>query len=758
MNLKKKLAAGIGGLKNHFDEFISGIKDNFNKYIGQESSIVDEESLFRDISPAPMYYSTDEEYGHVQTSFGYAPFPSGVKRDETTGAFLLNFASPDFFKSVPEALLARTFKTKEEAEVFIKNYKLNLAAYLMETEADIKCRQPAVAAKMKADYFYYNDVNQIYASRRIEANGDNVSIVVNNVVMPWLTDEQAKKHITQKMASRQSDRGLDFDIPFCGSSVAGAILPLVYGQNYAPTLSHDETASLYNYLKNDMIYGFNGSKVINDLLWSAIGNFDDYKVFSHYAPNGNDKIYKNAGQNMTDIKKAVYDILNIVGAMKPIDIDMHLYRGARAADFSRSIPESFGYDGAEHDIDLKGITSASTSRSGAEHYSSGLLFDISVPKGAPLLWIALMQNLRYDGKTADNEVILPPMKYKIKKIQEKAKNYMEPGPKVRTVELEGTQAIDTHDALLQSLNRIKLCNQHHPEIMSQIDECISMVNSHAKQMAKGGSKRKKEKLSQVSLGGTGQMYAYKKLGKQYLFKPALARNTGEKLPYRANIQEAAYYVQSIVDKKSAVPCFADTKDGMFGASQQRIETQHADMRTVMLRQPSADILNQILREFVVDYLLNNYDAHPNNFILGTDGILRGIDKEQSFKFSAESEAQKPSINYHPNKAHGEAEPVYNTLFQKYIKEPTFSLDFSQLEQYISRVEDVPTASYMKAFKEYIGYFRETNPMIEEFIKSKKTNIRTELHDFINDIIRQSGRNTEVGFSKVNSKDSSNARI
>jgi len=232
------------------------------------------------------------------------------------------------------------------------------------------------------------------------------------------------------------------------------------------------------------------------------------------------------------------------------------------------------------------------------------------------------------------------------------------------------------------------------------------------------------KLRIANLGGLNRKYLFEKDGKTWMFKESVEKFTGIPISFRAYVQEAAYRVQNIVDPVSAIPCFVDKKDGMFGASQQYIDVEKGSVYGI-IDNPSPELMEQIMREYITDYLLNHYDTHERNFIIGKDGIFRGVDKEQSFRFSNERRAQKPTYDYDPNGTG----VMYDDIFQRYIR-GSVDIDFSVFEKYIARVESVPTKEYMEFFDGYIKHIDSRFPNIEKFIRSKKETIREQLGGFV----------------------------
>ena len=156
------------------------------------------------------------------------------------------------------------------------------------------------------------------------------------------------------------------------------------------------------------------------------------------------------------------------------------------------------------------------------------------------------------------------------------------------------------------------------------------------------TKIKKEDLKRIYLGGTGEMYDYKNT---FLFKPALRKYSDEIEPFRGIVQECAYKVQKLIDDKSSVYCKYVESDYLIGTFQERIKVKKDERNYYHIQDYDEDSLSkeeidQFMREFITDYLLKNCDSHGKNFVTGEDGIIRGIDKEQSFKF-----INKPRVDF-----------------------------------------------------------------------------------------------------------------
>ena len=247
-----------------------------------------------------------------------------------------------------------------------------------------------------------------------------------------------------------------------------------------------------------------------------------------------------------------------------------------------------------------------------------------------------------------------------------------------------------------------------------------------------------ENVGRARLGGTGEMYLLKNnKGEEYLFKPAVSKFDDKEENFRADIQEAAYKVQKIVNPQAAIKCNIAIIDGKYGAIQEKIMTRKDGFDLLKWQREGGeipkDILDGIMREYVVDYLLCNFDTHARNFIIGEDGIVRGVDKEQAFKYIKEKDSKKPSKDYHPNKKYKELEPIYNTIFQRFIK-GELDLDFNIIYECIDRVEQIDNKDYEEIFTKYANLLsEEQSENILKLIVERKEKMKENITCFIEQV-------------------------
>jgi hypothetical protein len=185
---------------------------------------------------------------------------------------------------------------------------------------------------------------------------------------------------------------------------------------------------------------------------------------------------------------------------------------------------------------------------------------------------------------------------------------------------------------------IYVCQKFH-NIDKNIEELANTKNDNI-------SISTKFEIKEVHIGNTGKMYHIydKQNDGEYYFKPAISKN-GTNRSYRAYIQEAAYCIQKIINPENAVKCNVTELDGMFGAVQEKIAIDNQSTERFIryfndgIGELPTGIIDQVLDEYLVDFCLCNYDSNAKNFIIDENGKLRGIDKEQSFRYISEDNNQ-----------------------------------------------------------------------------------------------------------------------
>lgn len=233
----------------------------------------------------------------------------------------------------------------------------------------------------------------------------------------------------------------------------------------------------------------------------------------------------------------------------------------------------------------------------------------------------------------------------------------------------------------------------------------------------------------IRLGGTGRMFLCSNEQGNFIFKPSEDRVEQKRTDSKAYIQEVAYEIQKIIDSTTAVPCEVVTIDGMFGTVQEFIEVDKKATNTFRDNVISGGELQQIqlediLREYIIDYLICNYDTHERNFIVDVEGRVRGIDKEQGCRFLGEDNASSPLFTTNYNARYGEQGSIYTLIFERMRNGEISKENLDIMTKYVQRINDIPNEEYIKIFQKYIKSLDGDKSKIIEDIIARKERIVT----------------------------------
>lgn len=237
-------------------------------------------------------------------------------------------------------------------------------------------------------------------------------------------------------------------------------------------------------------------------------------------------------------------------------------------------------------------------------------------------------------------------------------------------------------------------------------------------------------IEEVHIGNTGRMFAIKSPNgvEKYYFKPAESKDRTTK-PYRAYIQEAAYNVQRIVNPVRAIKCNTCNINGTFGAIQEKVEVDKEETKQFYRYfsgyggELSQKLLSQILDEYLVDYCLCNYDAHAKNFVIDVNGNLRGIDKEQSFRYIDRDANDDMLFSQNYNEEYGESETIYARIFKKIANGEISYKVLEGLDYRAARLAQVPDEQYRQMFQNYASSKtktpEESKMLLDRIVERKK---------------------------------------
>ncbi len=244
----------------------------------------------------------------------------------------------------------------------------------------------------------------------------------------------------------------------------------------------------------------------------------------------------------------------------------------------------------------------------------------------------------------------------------------------------------------------------------------------------------------IKLGGTGRMFLCTNEQGKYIFKPSEDRENQQRIDTKAYIQEVAYRIQKMIDPTTAVPCEVATIDGMFGTVQEFVEVDKKATNTFRENVISGEGLEQsqiqdILREYITDYLICNYDTHERNFIVDNEGRVRGIDKEQGYRFFEEENASSPLFTTNYNARYGEQGSIYSLIFERMRNGEIPKENLAIIEQYAKCINDIPDEEYIAIFQEYINAFDGDRSKLTADILARKARVvglSTELNNSLDE--------------------------
>lgn len=240
------------------------------------------------------------------------------------------------------------------------------------------------------------------------------------------------------------------------------------------------------------------------------------------------------------------------------------------------------------------------------------------------------------------------------------------------------------------------------------------------------------------IGNTGRMFYVKSSTGEYYFKPAESKNR-IKSPFRAYIQEAAYNIQRIINPERAIKCNVCSINGEFGAIQEKIKIDEYKKRGFIYyffgsnSSLSDEILHQIFDEYLVDYCLCNYDSHEKNFIIDENGNLRGIDKEQAFRYIDDDKEDDMYFSNNYNEIYGENETIYKIIFDKIMSGKISPYVLDDLSYRAARIAQVPDEEYRNIFRKYAYELHKNDEKSEELLLDRIVNRKKNIVKKVNDL-------------------------
>ncbi len=214
-------------------------------------------------------------------------------------------------------------------------------------------------------------------------------------------------------------------------------------------------------------------------------------------------------------------------------------------------------------------------------------------------------------------------------------------------------------------------------------------------------------LESAAMGESGIMYKLSEGEKTYLVKPSVEKASFVTQAFRADIQEAASQLQKFLSPNTAVNV-ESFGGNMRLAKQELVEVSSSNSKLLEDWVSKGGPLDYqyssaLLKEYVVDFLLCNFDCFVGNFIIDSNDNVRGIDKEQSFRFIDDTRSLKADFSFTPN---GTSRiPIYQYLFKRF-KNGEIDLDLSVISDTIEQVSMLSDEEYKGIFA---AYAKRLNP-------------------------------------------------
>lgn len=239
----------------------------------------------------------------------------------------------------------------------------------------------------------------------------------------------------------------------------------------------------------------------------------------------------------------------------------------------------------------------------------------------------------------------------------------------------------------------------------------------------------KEIHSGPKLGGQHKKHIFEHTeeGSQWMFKPSSSK-TG----LGATAEEAAYKI-SRQAHPSTTPVKAVTIDGRTGSIQRlHKDVYKSSLQDVELSSLTAQQLETIQREQVIDWMISNHDTHAGQWIMLRNGNLVPVDKGQAFKFFPND---RLDVFYNPNHNKGSLESVYSKMYWDF-RAGKIKLDLQATLKTIEAFEQTPDAVLKEAV---LKYAKDLNPKkAAAFVKKviqRKNGLRREFERYYSNMTK-----------------------
>lgn len=226
-------------------------------------------------------------------------------------------------------------------------------------------------------------------------------------------------------------------------------------------------------------------------------------------------------------------------------------------------------------------------------------------------------------------------------------------------------------------------------------------------------------------------------GRKWLFKPVHTQSSKwrgrDDLSFLAKTEEMGYKVQRVADPDAIEVRYIEL-DGRPGSIQLWRADDVAETfdRGIDVANFPEELIPQIQREHVVDWLISNHDGHAEQFLVNRDGHVWGIDKGQCFKYFP---GDRLDINYNPT-AYGSEKMLMNALLER-AKRGQLNLDTKAVGDTIRAFEKLSDEEYIAILRPYAEGRFHTAGELQAFYDaavSRKNRLRQDFEELYSGIL------------------------
>lgn len=240
-------------------------------------------------------------------------------------------------------------------------------------------------------------------------------------------------------------------------------------------------------------------------------------------------------------------------------------------------------------------------------------------------------------------------------------------------------------------------------------------------------------LERVNMGQTGYMYQFTQDGKTYLVKPGVNKGDMKVRSARALAQEAASNLQKIITPDTSVDVKVYGEGSFKVAVQEKIEGARSISKDEIIQNHAVELMG----EWLIDNTIGNYDSDGSNFIIDSEGHLRGIDKEQSGKYFLTDNSFTMDMS---DQKTGSRQNIYVEFFEYLRKNGVSEKDKAAIDIVVDNFKNLSDDEFIKIIKPY-ALARDSNntQVIISSALERKHKLTDGLDDFLQEIYNASSK-------------------